>query len=628
MGIHPMGCRLCKPSRDSTTDNVQQATESASLQGPAEAEPDVQYNSSVMNELFFLSRAAVPQLPPLDHELDTEDTPAHLLCVITCDVFRDPVLALDGHTYERAAIQHWLSEHGTSPMTNLVLPSMVLVPNLAIRREIEDHAQKLKEAAEAAEAAKVEASHPKTIELSRVVQRWEAMMQLPPMVNIPLEQASQQTEQCEASGGHMVHWGVYCNKSGAHPIVGPRWRKRWGDFNLCNAEFLQLPEVQRSLYEQILHPGATPTPYTATSTAAEFRAHEMSQPPHASANATAQMEAEELSLYASEASMQVASHAMLQTAWCRFQRRCRERRRCHQSMARALACRAVCGLDQRTPPQVWHGDFYMLAQTWEAWRKQAQTLLRPSRSKPRAHVRPATGSLQHRPAVAASADLGRVLSLSYSWESSLLAPASLTDVNATCQSRLLNTPNRIEVRESVPEEAKAASLQRTAVVVTEGAWKQRMQSLLSAGAEATVADRAALGSCSNRTTEPPEASADAKLITTGPRDSAHSRSPPALSPPRWVDISAALHSSSPWCCSRSPQVPWASSGSGGQQLLRSSISQSSLACSSPPRRCAVMKQSQDFTCAIQHSSREPRIDSEAESTEMDEVDALLSQIGL
>merc|ERR1712139_42590 len=454
-----------------------------------------------MNELFFLNSAAVPQLPPLVHELDTEDTPAHLLCVITCDVFKDPVLALDGHTYESAAIQQWLSEHGTSPMTNLVLPSMVLVPNLAIRREIEDHAQKLKEAAEAAEAAKVEASHPKTIELSRVVQRWEAMMQLPPKVNIPLEQASQQTEQCEASGGQAVHWGVYCNKSGTHPIVGPRWRKRWADFDLCHAEFLQLPEAQRSLYEQILHPGATPTPYTATSTAAEFRAHKTSQPPRASANATAQMEPEEQSLYASEASMRVASHAMLQTAWRRFQRRCRDRRRRHQSMARALACRAVCGLVQRTPPRVWHGDFYMLAETWEAWRKRARTLLRPSRSNPRAHVRPATGSLQHRPAVAASADLGRVLSLSYSWESTSLAPASLTDVNATCQSRPLNTPNRIEVRDSAPEKAKAAPLQRTAAVASEGAWKQRMHSLLSAGAEATVADRAALGCCSNRTTD-------------------------------------------------------------------------------------------------------------------------------
>lgn len=449
-------------------------------------------------------------------------------------------------------------------------------------------------------------------------------MQLPPMVNIPLEQASQQTEQCEASGGQAVHWGVYCNKSGTHPIVGPRWRKRWADFDLCHAEFLQLPEAQRSLYEQILHPGATPTPYTATSTAAEFRAHKTSQPPRASANATAQMEPEEQSLYASEASMRVASHAMLQTAWRRFQRRCRDRRRRHQSMARALACRAVCGLVQRTPPRVWHGDFYMLAETWEAWRKRARTLLRPSRSNPRAHVRPATGSLQHRPAVAASA--GRVLSLSYSWESTSLAPASLTDVNATCQSRPLNTPNRIEVRDSAPEKAKAAPLQRTAAVASEGAWKQRMHSLLSAGAEATVADRAALGCCSNRTTDPPAARADAEPITTDPPDLACSGSPPAPSPPRWVDISAALHSSSSWCSSRSPQVPWASSGSGGQQLLRSSISRSPLACSSPARRCAVMKQSRDLTCAIQHSSREPRI--EVESTEMDEVDALLSQIGL
>jgi hypothetical protein len=33
----------------------------------------------------------------------------------------DPVVAADGHTYERAAIKAWLSSHNTSPMTNMRL---------------------------------------------------------------------------------------------------------------------------------------------------------------------------------------------------------------------------------------------------------------------------------------------------------------------------------------------------------------------------------------------------------------------------------------------------------------------------------------------------------------------------
>jgi hypothetical protein len=40
-----------------------------------------------------------------------------LICPITLQVFRDPVVAADGRTYERAAIVQWISEHGTSPFT-------------------------------------------------------------------------------------------------------------------------------------------------------------------------------------------------------------------------------------------------------------------------------------------------------------------------------------------------------------------------------------------------------------------------------------------------------------------------------------------------------------------------------
>jgi hypothetical protein len=45
-----------------------------------------------------------------------------------------PVVAADGHTYERSAISAWLAAHGTSPLTRAALPSKALVPNLALRR--------------------------------------------------------------------------------------------------------------------------------------------------------------------------------------------------------------------------------------------------------------------------------------------------------------------------------------------------------------------------------------------------------------------------------------------------------------------------------------------------------------
>lgn len=56
-------------------------------------------------------------------------------CPITTMVMEDPVVAMDGHTYERAAIETWFHTHDTSPMTQQVVPPM-LVPNVSLRSMI------------------------------------------------------------------------------------------------------------------------------------------------------------------------------------------------------------------------------------------------------------------------------------------------------------------------------------------------------------------------------------------------------------------------------------------------------------------------------------------------------------
>jgi hypothetical protein len=50
----------------------------------------------------------------------------------------DPVLAGDGHTYERRAIEEWLKGHNTSPLTGLEMESKDLVPNIVLRSLIQD----------------------------------------------------------------------------------------------------------------------------------------------------------------------------------------------------------------------------------------------------------------------------------------------------------------------------------------------------------------------------------------------------------------------------------------------------------------------------------------------------------
>ena len=51
-----------------------------------------------------------------------------------CTLMDDPVVAADGHTYNRVDSETWLKEHDTSPLTHETLEHKMLIPNLAMRR--------------------------------------------------------------------------------------------------------------------------------------------------------------------------------------------------------------------------------------------------------------------------------------------------------------------------------------------------------------------------------------------------------------------------------------------------------------------------------------------------------------
>ena len=69
--------------------------------------------------------------------------PADFTCPITYDKMKDPVVASDGHSYERSAIEEILrGPHPLSPLTRATL-GMTLVPNLNLRRRIDDHEAEL-----------------------------------------------------------------------------------------------------------------------------------------------------------------------------------------------------------------------------------------------------------------------------------------------------------------------------------------------------------------------------------------------------------------------------------------------------------------------------------------------------
>ncbi|XP_065859592.1 U-box domain-containing protein 33-like isoform X2 [Euphorbia lathyris] len=68
---------------------------------------------------------------------ENEQPPSYFVCPILQEVMEDPHVAADGYTYEAEALRGWLaSGHNTSPMTNLELQHLNLIPNYSLRSAI------------------------------------------------------------------------------------------------------------------------------------------------------------------------------------------------------------------------------------------------------------------------------------------------------------------------------------------------------------------------------------------------------------------------------------------------------------------------------------------------------------
>ncbi|KAK9824008.1 hypothetical protein WJX72_006929 [[Myrmecia] bisecta] len=68
-----------------------------------------------------------------EEEVHCEQLRDVLCCPITQVIFQDPVIAADGQTYERSAIEDWLQRNNTSPMLNTQLPHKKLSTNMQIK---------------------------------------------------------------------------------------------------------------------------------------------------------------------------------------------------------------------------------------------------------------------------------------------------------------------------------------------------------------------------------------------------------------------------------------------------------------------------------------------------------------
>ena len=70
------------------------------------------------------------------------EPPDEFVCPITHEVMEDPVVAADGHTYERAAIERWVAKKLMSPKTGGALGSATIFPNHSIRSQIREWQEK------------------------------------------------------------------------------------------------------------------------------------------------------------------------------------------------------------------------------------------------------------------------------------------------------------------------------------------------------------------------------------------------------------------------------------------------------------------------------------------------------
>ena len=79
-----------------------------------------------------------PPTPPAESWPPGAEPPKSFICPIELAVMRDPVVAADGQSYERRAIERWLVRHHTSPLTGERLASKELRPNFALKSLIGD----------------------------------------------------------------------------------------------------------------------------------------------------------------------------------------------------------------------------------------------------------------------------------------------------------------------------------------------------------------------------------------------------------------------------------------------------------------------------------------------------------
>eukprot|EP00045_Choanoeca_perplexa_P013168 m.147468 g.147468 ORF g.147468 m.147468 type:complete len:136 (+) comp16261_c0_seq3:908-1315(+) len=95
---------------------------------------NLELQRTVLEQVLRENRTLAERLQ-LQQEQATS-VPDEFLCPITCGVMEDPVVDEDGQTYEREAIDTWVTRSWTSPMTRQQMTNR-FIPNRNIKNLIE-----------------------------------------------------------------------------------------------------------------------------------------------------------------------------------------------------------------------------------------------------------------------------------------------------------------------------------------------------------------------------------------------------------------------------------------------------------------------------------------------------------
>lgn len=90
--------------------------------------------------IFNFNKLAENQQPVVEPK--KVEVPADFNCPITGEIMIDPVCTMDGHTYERQAIEEWFKKNSTSPKTGVLLTDKTTMPNWSLKGAIADWLKK------------------------------------------------------------------------------------------------------------------------------------------------------------------------------------------------------------------------------------------------------------------------------------------------------------------------------------------------------------------------------------------------------------------------------------------------------------------------------------------------------